>query len=99
MRYRNHALSFATDNFLEDFEKFRFSDFTVWVFVDSWNELVNFGLGDLPILSHMLEGVIDKKSDFIDFKSSTLVFVVGIEYSIDCVSKVVVWVAHFLKLW
>lgn len=56
--------SFA-DNFLEDFEELGFGNFAIRVLVHGSDELVNFLLGDLPVLFHMFESMIDELGDFI----------------------------------
>lgn len=104
--YRNESFSFVWDDSLENLEQLWFGDLSVVILVNSSDELVNFLLGDLSSLTHMLEGVVNQLSDFVGLQSSAFVLIVGIEDGINGVSKVIIWITHvsrnkiFLKwLW
>jgi hypothetical protein len=87
--------SFAGDDFLEDLEKLWLGNFTIAVLVYCADELVTLLLAHLSVLSHMLEGVVDQFSDFINFESSAFVGIVMIKDSVDSIPEVVVCIAHF----
>ncbi len=75
------------DDSFKDFEQFWFGNFSVVILVNGSDELVDFLLSDLSSLTHVLKGIVDQLGDFTWFKSSTFVLVIGIEYSVDCVSE------------
>lgn len=89
--------SFSRDDSLENFEEFRFGHLAIIVLIDGRNELVHLILRDIPSLSHMFEGIIDKGGDLICLQSSTLILIIGIEHCIYSISQVVVTVAHESK--
>lgn len=78
------------DNFLEDVEEFDLADLSVAILVDRVDELVDLGNGDLPVLVHVLEGIVDQGRNLGDLQCSTFVLVICIENLIHCLPKLLI---------
>jgi hypothetical protein len=50
---------------LEDFEKFWFGDFSVVVFINSGDELIDLLLSNLSSLTHVFQSIVDQLSNLV----------------------------------
>ena len=87
MEFLNEGYGDHSKHFLEDFIEFGLLDLVVSRFIDSSNELIDFGLADLSVGFHVGEGIVDEVEDFVGIKAVAFVSVILVEDGIDGISE------------
>ncbi len=102
MMIKSNYLTFVRVSRVKSFEQLEelwFGDFSIVVLINHSDELFDLILGNLscmPLIFPTL-GVVDQLSDLVEFESSTVILVVGVEDCIDAFSEIVVRVVHHVN--